>query len=82
MTRSEKAERKIRKLVDENIELTNYIRNIEVEYDVLTDQYMNGDITAPIGRQQRYLERLSSRHKRRIERNCNKIFKLRQGVAK
>lgn len=78
MTKAEQTELKIRKLVAENIELTNYIRNIEIEYDILTDQYMNGNIAGPIGRAQRHLEKLADKHKRKILRNNDKIVKLKQ----
>lgn len=78
MTKAEQTELKIRKLMLENRELMTYIQNIEIEYDVLTDQYMNGNIAGPIGRAQRHLEKLADKHKRKILRNNDKIVKLKQ----
>ena len=58
MTHQEQAYNKIKQLNQEIAELQNYIRNIDTEYEIITDQYMNGDILYDIGKQQRKLMKL------------------------
>ena len=41
MTRQEQAYNKIQQLNQEIAELQGYVRNIETEYEIITDQYMN-----------------------------------------
>lgn len=83
MTRQEQAYNKIQQLSKEIMELQNYIRNIETEYEIITDQYMNGDILYDIGKQQRKLMNLKGRHVRNITKKSKEInrLKLKYGLG-
>lgn len=53
-----------------------YLYNIETEYEIVTDQYMNGDIKRPIGKYQDKLMREARKIKQRIDSNRHKLMKL------
>lgn len=77
MTRQEQAYNKIQQLNQEIAELQEYIRNIEIEYGIITDQYMNGDIIYDIGKQQRKLMKLRDSHIKNINKNVKEINRLK-----
>lgn len=77
MTRQEQAYNKIQQLNQEIAELQNYIRNIDTEYEIITDQYMNGDILYDIGKQQRKLMKLKDNHIKNINRKAKEISRLK-----
>lgn len=77
MTRQEQAYNKIQQLNQEIAELQNYIRNIDTEYEIITDQYMNGDILYDIGKQQRKLMNLKDSHVRNINKKSKEISRLK-----
>lgn len=77
MTHQEQAYNKIQQLNQEIMILQNYIRNIETEYEIITDQYMNGDILCSIGKQQRKLMKLKDNHIKNINRKAKEISRLR-----
>ena len=67
---------RVNRLILERDNCITYMRNIETEYNVLTDQYMNGTITWDIGKDQARLMREHNRLKRRlnnIEKDLNKV---------
>ena len=77
MTRQEQAYNKIQQLNQEILELQKYIKNIETEYESITDQYMNGDILYDIGKQQRKLMKLKDNHIKNINRKAKEISRLK-----
>ena len=77
MTRQEQAYNKIQQLNQEILELQKYIKNIETEYEIITDQYMNGDILYDIGKQQRKLMKLKDNHIKNINRKAKEISRLK-----
>lgn len=77
MTRQEQAYNKIQQLSQEIAELQGYVRNIETEYEIITDQYMNGDILYNIGKQQRKLMKLKDNHIKNINRKAKEISRLK-----
>lgn len=77
MTRQEQAYSKIQQLNQEILELQKYIKNIETEYEIITDQYMNGDILYDIGKQQRKLMKLKDNHIKNINRKAKEISRLK-----
>lgn len=77
MTHQEQAYNKIQQLNQETEELQNYIRNIDTEYEIITDQCMNGDILYDIGKQQRKLMKLKDNHIKNINRKAKEISRLR-----
>ena len=77
MTRQEQAYNKIQQLSQEIAELLGYVRNIETEYEIITDQYMNGDILYDIGKQQRKLMKLKDNHIKNINRKAKEISRLK-----
>lgn len=77
MTRQEQAYNKIQQLNQEIIELQKYIKNIETEYGVITDQYMNGDILYSIGKQQKKLMKLKDNHIKNINKKAKEISRLK-----
>lgn len=77
MTRQEQAYNKIQQLNQKILELQKYIKNIETEYEIITDQYMNGDILYNIGKQQRKLMKLKDNHIKNINREAKEISRLK-----
>lgn len=77
MTRQEQAYNKIQQLNQEILELQKYIKNIETEYEIITDQYMNGDILYDIGKQQRKLMKLKDNHIKNINKKAKEISRLK-----
>ena len=77
MTRQEQAYNKIQQLNQKILELQKYIKNIETEYEIITDQYMNGDILYNIGKQQRKLMKLKDNHIKNINRKVKEISRLK-----
>lgn len=77
MTRQEQAYSKIQQLNQEILELQKYIKNIETEYEIITDQYMNGDILYDIGKQQSKLMNLKDSHIRNITKKSKEISRLK-----
>ncbi len=76
MTHRENAIIKIQQLVNENQNLSIYIANLNSEYDIITDQYMNGDIPWDVGPQQRKLKRAADKAARQLQKNNETIRKL------
>ena len=77
MTRQEQAYNKIQQLNQKILELQKYIKNIETEYETITDQYMNGDIHYSIGKQQNKLMKLRDSHIKNINRKAKEISRLK-----
>lgn len=77
MTRQEQAYNKIQQLNQEIAELQGYVRNIETEYGIITDQYMNGDIHYSIGKQQNKLMKLRDSHIKNINKKAKEISRLK-----
>ena len=69
-------EKKIEKLNIAIQQDSDYLYNLDTEYDVITDQYMNGDILEPIGRYQNRIKREMDRVSKRLYRNRVKLDKL------
>lgn len=76
MTPREKAIIKIQQLVNENQNLSGYIANLNSEYNIITDQYMNCDIPWDVGPQQRKLKRTANKAARQVQKNNETIRKL------
>lgn len=77
MNRIAAAVAKIQQLYNENQNLQNYIVHLNTEYEIITDQYMNGNITYPIGPQQRKLKSAANKAARQMEKNSELIRKLK-----
>ena len=77
MTHEEKAKIKIQQLASENQNLNAYVKNLNTEYGIITDQYMNGDIPWDVGSQQRKLKKAADKAERQIQKNNETIRKLR-----
>ena len=77
MTRQEQAYNKVQQLNQEIIELQEYIKNIETEYEIITDQYMNGDILYDIGKQQMKLIKSKENHIKNINKKAKEISRLK-----
>lgn len=45
-------------------------------YEVITDQYMNGDIIVPVGKEQARLQKLHDKALSQIEKDTNKLQKM------
>ena len=79
MTAYEKDMLKIQDLQQEIASLQSYVTNLETEYRVVTDQYMEGVVTADVGKYQNKLKRERDRALKHIE---NKSTQLRRLVQK
>lgn len=67
---------RVNRLIRERDNCITYMRNIETEYNVLTDQYMNGNISWDIGKEQDRLMQEYNRLKRwldNIEKYLDKV---------
>lgn len=69
-------EKKIEKLNIAIQQDSDYLYSLDTEYDVITDQYMNGDILEPVGRYQNRIKREMDRVSKRLYRNRVKLDKL------
>ena len=69
-------EKKIEKLNIAIQQDSNYLDALYTEYDVVTDQYMNGDILEPVGRYQNRIKREMYKVSKRLYRNRVKLEKL------
>ena len=69
-------EKKIEKLNIAIQQDSDYLYSLDTEYDVITDQYMNGDILEPVGRYQNRIKREMDRVSKRLYRNRVKFDKL------
>ena len=77
MTRRDAALYKINALIIENNQYQQYIKIVESDYEVLTDQYMNGNIEGPIGKEQNRLMRLRDGYMKHIQKNERAIASMR-----
>lgn len=69
-------EKKIEKLNIAIQQDSDYLYSLDTEYDVITDQYMNGDILEPVGRYQNKIKREMDKVSKRLYRNKVKLDKL------
>lgn len=69
-------EKKIEKLNIAIQQDSDYLYSLDTEYEVVTDQYMNGDILEPVGRYQNRIKREMYRVSKRLYRNKVKLDKL------
>ena len=81
MTRQEQAYNKIQQLSQEIAELQGYVRNIETEYEIITDQYMNGNIDYDIGKEQRAIIKRIKKAEKEYSKLQNDAFKIRQKLS-
>lgn len=77
MTRQQQAAVKIQQLLVENQQLNNAIQELDTEYDILTDQYMDGRITWNIGGAQRRLTKQIDKLRKRVNKNLSIIWELK-----
>lgn len=77
MTRQQQAAAKIQQLLVENQQLNNAIQELNTEYDILTDQYMDGRITWNIGGAQRRLNRQIDKLRKHVNKNSSTIWELK-----
>ena len=68
---------KFNRLLRERVELLNDIEMLKGRYSVLTDQYMNGNILGPIGKEQAKIEREIDKRKHRIRKIDKEINSIR-----
>ena len=66
---------KLKKIESDIIDIQEYFKNLQISYEVLTDQYMNGDIIDPIGKEQ-------DRIMRKIDKAQRRYWKLQQQANK
>lgn len=78
MTRIEKARAKFYRLQRENMELKRYIQALETDYNIITDQYMNGDfyVNSNIGSIQRRYNRAIASNQRKLYKNEKEMRRL------
>lgn len=76
MTDYRKAWNQRNKLCNKIQSLKTYIHNLEVDYEVITDQYMNGDISWNVGRYQRRITREIEKSQRKLSVKLKKLSKL------
>ena len=69
-------EKKIEKLNIAIQQDSNYLDALDTEYEVVTDQYMNGDILEPVGRYQNKIKREMDKVSKRLYRNKVKLDRL------
>lgn len=69
-------EKKIEKLNIAIQQDSDYLDALDTEYEVVTDQYMNGNILEPVGRYQNRIKREMDRVSKRLYRNRVKFDKL------
>lgn len=57
---------------------TNTVMAMETmrQYGIITDQYMNGDIAVPIGKEQARLQKLHDKSLSQIKKDKNKLQKM------
>ena len=66
---------KLKQIESDIIDIQEYFKNLQISYEVLTDQYMNGDILDPIGKEQ-------DRIMRKIDKAQRRYWKLQQQANK
>ena len=66
---------KLKQIESDIIDIQEYFKNLQISYEVLTDQYMNGDIIDPIGKEQ-------DRIMRKIDKAQRRYWKLQQQANK
>ena len=67
---------------NEMIALRNGVMTLETRYDVLTDQYMNGNIPYDIGKDQARIKREINKLKRRYEKLSEQNRKIQLKLQK
>ncbi len=65
-------------LLQQQADLKSMIFECKREYEVLTDQYMNGDIIWDIGKEQRMIKREESKYTRKLQKVELELRKLNQ----
>lgn len=68
---------KIQQLLVENQQLNATIQELSTEYDILTDQYMDGRIAWNIGGAQRRLTKQIDKLRKRVNKNLRLIWELK-----
>ena len=69
---------KFNRLLAEKQELLQYMENIQREYNIVTDQYMEGTTgEESIGKYQNKLMRMYNKHKRRVEAIDTYLYRVR-----
>lgn len=72
---------KLKSIQSEMVQLQEYCKHLETSYNVLTDQYMNGDILQPVGRQQNKILREIDKVKKKYCKLEMQAYKIRQKLS-
>ena len=60
---------------------SDYLDALDTEYKVVTDQYMNGDIRYPIGKEQRVITRKIEKAQRQYCKLQQQAYKIREKLS-
>lgn len=77
MGRIENAMAKIQTLNTEIEQLNAEILEAERRYNIITDQYMEGIILGPVGKEQNKLHRYADKCRVKIQKNMQEIHRLK-----
>lgn len=77
----EKLLAKLNEIESDMTHLSNYCKAWETEYEIITDQYMNGDIRYPIGKEQRAITKKIEKAQRRYCKLQQQAYKIREKLS-
>ena len=77
----EKLLAKLNEIESDMTHLSNYCKAWETEYEIITDQYMNGDIRYPIGKEQRAIIRKIEKAQMQYYKLQQKAYKIREKLS-
>ena len=72
---------KLNEVESEMIRLENYCKQWRIEYDILTDQYMNGNIIDDIGKEQSAIVKRIEKAQSQYSKLQQESFKIRQKLS-
>lgn len=72
---------KLNEVESEMIRLENYCKQWRIEYDILTDQYMNGNIIDDIGKEQRAIVKRIEKAQRQYCKLQQQAYKIREKLS-
>ena len=73
--------KKLNEIQSTMISLENYCKQWRIEYETITDQYMNGNIDYDIGKEQRAIIKRIKKAEKEYSKLQNDAFKIRQKLS-
>ena len=73
--------KKLNEIQSTMISLENYCKQWRIEYEIITDQYMNGNIDYDIGKEQRAIIKRIKKAEKEYSKLQNDAFKIRQKLS-